>query len=84
MEEHSKEIETLAIYIELCEKHTLLVETIWLAFKLKEKNPNWSIDKCFRQSVWDNLLSDAKQETSFDLQATLKKLNEIKKQFNID
>ena len=84
MEEHSKEIETLAIYIELCEKHKLLVETIWLAFKLKEKNPNWSIDKCFRQSVWDNLLSDAKQETSFDLQATLKKLNEIKKQFNID
>ena len=84
MEEHSKEIETLAIYIELCEKHTLLVETIWLAFKLKEKNPNWSIDKCFRQSVWDNLLSDAKRETSFDLQATLKKLNEIKKQFNID
>ena len=84
MEEHSKEIETLAIYIELCEKHTLLIETIWLAFKLKEKNPNWSIDKCFRQSVWDNLLSDAKRETSFDLQATLKKLNEIKKQFNID
>lgn len=84
MEEHSKEIETLAIYIELCEKHTLLVETIWLAFKLKEKNPTWSIDKCFRQSVWDNLLSDAKRETSFDLQTTLKKLNEIKKQFNID
>lgn len=67
------------VYLESCLKHGNLIETVWLAFKYKEKHPNWTVDKCFEQSLWDTVLSDAKREPKFDINSTTKKLKELEK-----
>ena len=72
-----EEIDTLRVYLESSIKHKNLIEAVWLAFKYKEKHPEWNVSKCFEKSLWDNLLSDAKREPKYDLNSTIRKLKEL-------
>jgi hypothetical protein len=73
----NKEIDQLGVYLDLCEERDVLLSVVWLAFKYKEKHPDWEVNKCFEQALWDAMLSEAKKEPKFDLNMTILKIKEM-------
>ena len=71
------EIKRLGVYLDLCSKKQIMVETVWLAFRYHENHRNWNINKCFEHSIWDVLISEAKKETKMNLKETIDKINQI-------
>ncbi len=56
---YDDKIDALHKYLNIALKNDVLLEIVWTAFKLQEKN-NLDIDEAFRKSLWDWLLFNAK------------------------
>lgn len=72
-----KDINQLGVYLDLCGEREFLLSAVWLSFKYKEKHPEWNVNQCFEQSIWDVMVSEAKRETKLDLKSTVDKINQI-------
>lgn len=72
-----KDIKQLGVYLDLCGERELLISAVWLSFKYKETHPEWNVNRCFEQAIWDVMVSEAKREVKTNLKATVDKINYI-------
>lgn len=78
-----KDIKQLGVYLDLCGEREFLLSVVWLSFKYKETHPEWNVNQCFEQSIWDVMVSESKRETKLDLMATVEKINQIQSMSSI-
>lgn len=72
-----KDINQLGVYLDLCGEREFLLSAVWLSFKYKETHPEWNVNQCFEQAIWDVMVSEAKRETKLNLKSTVDKINQI-------